>query len=148
MKPTQLPKGMRVGVTGARGFLGRHLLDALRSQPVALVYLDDDVRSSDSPKQDFDVLYHLASVLSARFTEDPELDFPVNVDGTLRMLEACRNRGARLIFPSISGIYNQTRILFPKQTQRIHSQTTRQASIWQRCSFVPTHFITAFRALS
>jgi nucleoside-diphosphate-sugar epimerase len=90
---------LKLLVTGARGFLGRHLLAALdgREWRIAATDLDDldvcnarqarDVVSAFQP----DVICHLAGVTGAAASlERPAVFYEVNVGGTLNILEAAR----------------------------------------------------------
>jgi GDP-4-dehydro-6-deoxy-D-mannose reductase len=88
-------------VTGARGFVGRHLTGHLAAGGVDVVSLDvDDAESLDITDhagvarriaaESPDVVYHLAarSHVGASWT-DGDLLTRVNVDGTRAMVEAC-----------------------------------------------------------
>jgi nucleoside-diphosphate-sugar epimerase len=90
---------MRVAVTGASGFIGRHLVEHLASRGV-------DVRPivrPETPLEDaalasafrgIDVVVHLAGVVSAI---DERQFISVNVDATRIVAIATRNAGARLV---------------------------------------------------
>ena len=56
---------------------------------------------------DTDVVFHLASVVSGQAEEDFDLGLRVNLDGTRRLLDACRARPrkARLVFTSSVAIF-------------------------------------------
>ena len=62
-------------------------------------------------ENDFDIVFHLASVLSTGGEKNPELAAKVNIEGTLNLLEAATNSGLRLnksikfIFPSSIAAY-------------------------------------------
>ena len=93
---------IRVAVTGASGFIGRHLVEHLTSRGV-------DVRPivrPETPLEDaalasafrgIDVVVHLAGVVSA-IDERPFIT--VNVDATRIVAIATRNAGARLVHVS------------------------------------------------
>jgi nucleoside-diphosphate-sugar epimerase len=107
--------GMKVLITGAAGFLGRRLGDALLAGPDGLrrvsrlVAVDTVACALDDPRVDrrigtitdgdfvrsivdgdVDVVYHLAAVLSGQSEAEFDLGMGVNVDGTRGLLEACR----------------------------------------------------------
>ena len=87
---------MRVAVTGATGFIGRHVVAHFRSR-------GDDVIEVGRPLQHAaiskaiagaDTVIHLAGVVSASRDEDY---IAVNVDATAAVAEATRDREARLV---------------------------------------------------
>ena len=117
-------------VTGASGFLGRHVVTAIRaSEPhsriVALVrdpaaesiralsYLkgvelvagspvDPESWKDDARLSDLDGIYHLAAeVKHSRADTGPM--YRLNVDGTLAVVRVAHTKGARVVFVSTSG---------------------------------------------
>lgn len=96
---------IRVAVTGHRGFIGRHVLAALRVQRVQAHPIHGDVRAPLESVEEFDVLCHLAGLTPARFSRDPSAGFSVNLCGTLQALALCRVKRARLVFASTCGVY-------------------------------------------
>jgi NAD dependent epimerase/dehydratase len=116
-------KGARVFVTGADGFIGSHLVEALVSAGAdvrALVYYNSwgqigwlsdvalairgeleifagDVRDADRMRQGVsgcDYVFHLASLVGIPYSyEAPSSYVATNVVGTLNVLEACRHSG-------------------------------------------------------
>lgn len=120
----------RILITGATGFLGRHLQEQLTergdAEIVALVrdptawheyeWTDDVLPTElvegalddvpDLIDQDafgeLDVIYHLAGVVRHSRTH-PEQQFRVNVDGTLNVVRLAAHADARLVFVSTSG---------------------------------------------
>ena len=120
----------RILITGATGFLGRHLQEQLtergQADVIALVRAPDAWRQyewtddvapakivegslADVPDLrekgafgDLDVIYHLAGVVRHSRAR-PEQQFRVNVDGTLAMVRLAAHADARLVFVSTSG---------------------------------------------
>jgi UDP-glucose 4-epimerase len=120
---------MRAIVTGAAGFIGSHVADALLARGDEVHVLDDlskgrrenvpagaelHVADIRSPDEVFDVVrpdavLHLAAQADVRVSvERPDYDADVNVLGTLRILEAARRHGAKVVFSSTGGaIYGE-----------------------------------------
>jgi UDP-glucose 4-epimerase len=120
---------MRAIVTGAAGFIGSHAAEALLARGDEVHVLDDlskgkrenvpraaelHVADIRSPDEVFDVVQpelvlHLAAQADVRISvERPDHDADVNVLGTLRVLEAARRHGSRLVFASTGGaIYGE-----------------------------------------
>jgi UDP-glucose 4-epimerase len=115
---------MRAIVTGGAGFIGSNLVDSLLARGDEAHALDDlskgsrenvsdraelhvaDIREPDAV---FDavrpeVVFHLAAQADVRVSvERPALDAEINVLGTVRILEAARRHGAKIVFASSGG---------------------------------------------
>lgn len=93
---------MRVAVTGSSGFVGRHLVDALRARGDTVAGLDRsapdalDVTDAESVRRRIaelrpEVVFHLAAASHVGDSwRDPAQAFRVNAEGTLNVLRACR----------------------------------------------------------
>ena len=111
-------------MTGGAGFIGSNLVDALLARGDEVHALDDlskgsrenvtapaelhvaDIREPDAV---FDavrpeIVFHLAAQADVRVSVDrPAHDADVNVLGTIRILEAARRHGAKIVFASSGG---------------------------------------------
>jgi UDP-glucose 4-epimerase len=118
---------MRVLVTGGAGFIGSHLTDALLVRGDEVMVVDDLSRGRIGRLDDRIILHevsiseaepltsivsrvapelicHLAAQIDVRVSVDtPASDVQVNVAGTVNILEAARNVGARVVFASSGG---------------------------------------------
>jgi CDP-paratose 2-epimerase len=124
-------------VTGGAGFIGCNLADRLahdghhvlvldalarpgvernldwlhRSHPGRISAAIEDVRNDDAvaaAAREAQAVFHLAGQVAVTTSlSDPWTDFAVNVEGTLRLLEALRrhNPGAPLVFASTNKVY-------------------------------------------
>ena len=121
-------------ITGANGEIGHGLIahmaasgdvkivaldlhpidDSIRArchQTVTGDILDTGVLESLSTRYNFDVIYHLAALLSTRSERQPPLAHRVNVNGTLNLLEIAitqsRLQGGRIkfVYPSSIAVY-------------------------------------------
>lgn len=131
----------RVLVTGAAGFVGRHLLDALLRRKFEVTALDNfsnsspadarpyrkncrwivgDIRNEKRVKtavKGIDAVFHLAAIRSVvRSVEDPLLNHEVNATGTLNLLGAAAHSGVKhFIFTSTSAVYGEALAAFQRE---------------------------------
>jgi UDP-glucose 4-epimerase len=114
----------RVIITGANGFVGRHLVNALNGMGSSVTLLKDingnslDIRKKDLIKssldylRDVDVIYHLAAIASVNSSyENPHDTYETNVLGTLNILELCRLYDINKIVYASSYVYGKPHYL-------------------------------------
>lgn len=92
---------MRVLVTGARGFIGRALVDALRPGHDVIATDRDDADIADPAHLDrlftepLDRVFHLAAVASGAAEADYDAGRRVNLDASIGLLDRCRAQARR-----------------------------------------------------
>lgn len=124
----------KILVTGAAGFIGRHVAEALRETPCRLALLDTAAASAvhdstapaviswhhtnilDSAFTDwlrterFDYIFHFAGNANvANSVSQPEYDFNVNLRASVAILEAIKQAGCRttILYASSAAVYGE-----------------------------------------
>lgn len=104
---------MKILVTGADGFIGRHLTDELKTwhEVIACDRLDGDLREPGMADALVglhlpEVVVHLAAKVGRQFGEDdPAETIADNAGMTALVAKACGAYGARMIYASTSEVY-------------------------------------------
>ncbi|MGH2768513.1 MAG: NAD-dependent epimerase/dehydratase family protein [Actinomycetota bacterium] len=152
---------MRVVVTGGAGFIGSHLAERLRTEGHEVLVIDNlacgsarvpllerlgiplkiiDIRDESVGEgiRSFrpEVIFHLAAQIDVRRSvADPVHDAEVNVGGTLRVLEAARSAGARVMFASSGGtIYGEVDGQYLPVREEVAGRPTSPYGITKRVS--------------
>ena len=156
---TNFWSGRRVLVTGASGFIGGHLVEHLVRAGAAvrafvrystigpddrLAFLPTDVREAIEPvvgditdaetvrnsAEDIDTIFHLAALIAIPYSyRAPESYIKVNVNGTLNVLTAARDRGARrVVHLSTSETYGTAQYVPMDERHPIVTQSPYAAS--------------------
>jgi threonine 3-dehydrogenase len=135
-------------ITGANGEIGHGLISHLAQRPdVRLVALDmhdldeklkakcarvfigdimdEGLLKTLSANHEFDVIYHLAALLSTKAERQPHLAHHVNVDGTLNLLELAveqarmRGHAVKFVYPSSIAVYGLASLDAKRQAGRV-----------------------------
>lgn len=166
---------VRVVVTGGAGFIGSHLVDALLDRGAEVAVADHlhrsprpwvaaalqrgmqlhavDVRDLAAMRRAFaaarpDVVMHLAAQVDVRQSiTDPALDAQVNVAGTVSVLEAARQVGARrVLMASTAAVYGDPRELPIAESAPIAPLspygTSKAAAEWYLGQYMRLHGIS------
>ena len=121
--------GKRILVTGSSGFVGKNLIERLKSDDVEVVPLTDqngdkiDIRNWQKIKEIHDIegIYHLAAVTYVPYSfENPRETYDVNVLGTLNILELCRLRDIEKMVLASSYVYGQPQYLPIDEKHTLH----------------------------
>jgi len=109
---------MRIVVTGSRGFVGKHLVNRLKSKADILEFdiqlsPEMDITSKECVSKflsetEPDIVVHLAAnANTVKAKEDPYFDFKINAKGTLNALEYVAKKNIPLIFASSAYVYGE-----------------------------------------
>lgn len=161
--------GRSVCVTGGAGFIGSHLVDALLSLGATVWVIDDlsnsttthleehivleperitfvygsilDEASLRDAVRQAEIVFHLAAVGSVpRSIVEPLRTWAVNTTGTLRVLEAAKARGARVVLAGSSSVYGDSPTM-----PRHESQTPAPMSPYALSKLAAEQAVTVWR---
>lgn len=148
--------GQRILVTGGSGFLGGHLVAALRARgdrvtiadrvgrspfddvpAVAVDLLEDDLHDLLAEGR-FDGVFHLAGNVEVPLSvERPDVDFRLNATTTIRLLEALREAapGAAMLLASTAAVYGEARDGVSSESHPANPVAPYGASKWMAESY-------------
>ena len=156
---------MKILVTGAAGFLGRRVIDALLSDdrvaPISQIVAADLVAGPVVDRRvgsrigtiadpqfietivdsDVAVVCHLAAVLSGQSEAEFDVGMRINVDGTRGLLEACRRltRPPRFVFSSTTAVFGG-----PLPAIVPEDMTMRPQSSYGAAKAIAEHLVTEY----
>lgn len=155
--------GETILVTGGAGFIGSHLADALvgecevrvfddlsggdpRNVPAGATIIEGDVRDGPAVRaamDGVDVVFHEAGMISVPASVESPLEcMAVNVQGTVRVLEAAREQGARVVLASSSAIYGH-----PESVPVSEPTPKRPTSPYGTSKLTADHFARTYHEL-
>ena len=138
----------RAVVTGGAGFIGSHMVRYLLKQNVEVLVIDDlsSGKLSNIPKnvkfkqislhtcdvdeltnilKEYEYVFHMAAFIQIiPSIENPLKYNNINVDGTLKLLMACRDaKIKKVIYSASSAAYGDTKKLPTKETNEFNPQS-------------------------
>lgn len=95
----------KILITGESGFIGNELKKYLKNNfeivPFGRLMKKDITKKEDFKGLEADVVIHLASVLRG----EPEKMLKTNINGTINVLEFCKENNSKMIFSSSCAVY-------------------------------------------
>lgn len=154
-----------VCITGAGGFIGRHLCKRFADNGFHVIALDDfsygkaeaiggnanievvqaDIRDINTIKdaiQKSDVIYHLASIANPRICEtNSDLAFDVNVKGTSNVLSLCSDK-QKIIFASTVRVYG-----IPKYLPLDEQHPVEGVDVYATFKLMGEHLVKSYKKI-
>ncbi len=97
-------KGKKILITGSKGFIGQHLIRELNKLNLEFTEFQGDIREGIKLEGNFDIVFHLAAKVPQKSTRANEFH-TINEEGTKKVLEFCKEKKAKIIYPSTVGVY-------------------------------------------
>jgi len=95
-------------LTGHKGFIGSHLLEAIRAKGWPVRPWEEPLAGLGAAKAPAETVVHLAAATRARlFAHKPVESWLGNVADTESVLNYCEKQGAHLVFASSSAVYGR-----------------------------------------
>ncbi len=154
---------MRILVTGGCGFIGSHIVDQLIDEGHEVAVIDNlstgNIKNlnpkaklfgidilSDEMKETFaefkpQVVYHEAAQIDIQKSiKDTPFDAKVNILGTVKVLENCRNYGIdKIIYASSAAVYGN-----PEYLGIDENHSTKPISFYGISKYTPEYYIKVF----
>ena len=93
---------LRILVTGSKGFIGRHLILALKKKKLNFISYNDEITQITNFKEPADLIFHL---VGKRILQENPLLIKANIEGTKAILEYAQKHKSSIIFPSTAAVY-------------------------------------------
>lgn len=115
-------RGLRIGVTGQRGVLGRILVSRLQAQGLEVRAFGGDITDERAladwfPREGFDLFFHFAAIVPVTaVAADPQRAQEVNAGGALRVAQHARRANPQgwLFLASTSHVYKASPAQAPR----------------------------------
>jgi len=106
--------GEKFVVTGSNGFIGGHIVEALKKQGKEVIEIDLPNDISKIEWMDFsgcDAVFHEACSKCTVCRDDPKKDLMVNAWGSFRIFDTARKAGAKVIHASTGSVYGESGLI-------------------------------------
>lgn len=157
---------MKILVTGGAGFIGSHIVDMLVQRKDEVVIVDNlstgnikninkkakfyknDIQNRDilqifNEFQPQVVIHTAAQIDVQQSLKQPVLDASVNINGTINLLEACKESGvSKIIYSSSAAVYGN-----PKYLGIDEKHPKNPLSFYGISKYTPEHYIKAYHHL-
>ncbi|MBM7622993.1 SDR family oxidoreductase [Sporohalobacter salinus] len=157
---------MKVLVTGGAGFIGSHIVDELIKEGADVIVVDNlstgcldnvnskakfyeiDIRDEELKgvfaEQDIDYVIHQAAQIDIQKSiQEPTFDAQNNIEGTINLLEACREyKVKKIIYASSAAVYGS-----PEYLGIDEEHPVKPISLYGISKHTPEHYIKTYKQL-